>query len=116
SGPSYSGGGDFALGGGGNNSFDMGTGNDEFGGEGEAPTIGDEVVAATNNPFLDDAKAANDILDPAAAASMQAGAAPGGGGGVGGGGGGGGRASLGSDLERVGNDPAGDPSLKSSKS
>lgn len=108
--------GDFSLGGGGNNSFTMDPISSDFGEEGEAPTVGNEVVAGTNSPFLDEAKAANGIVDPAAAAQLQpTGGAGGGGGGVGGGGGGG-SASLGGDLDGASKDGDKDPSLKTSKS
>ncbi|MES2529306.1 MAG: hypothetical protein V4598_19620 [Bdellovibrionota bacterium] len=59
---------------------------------------GDSVVGDTTNPFVDDAKKASGILDPAGAASTQAAAAGGGGGSGGGGAGGGGSASLGNDT------------------
>ncbi len=59
---------------------------------------GDQVVGDTTNPFVDDAKRASGILDPAGAASIQPGAAAGGGGGGGAGSPGGGSASLGNDT------------------
>lgn len=114
SGESYTGG-EFSLGGSGNNSFDMGKTDDEFGVEGEASNIKDETVAGVNSPFEDEAKKANGILDPAAAASMQAGSATGGGSGGGGGGGGGGSASLGGDLDAAEKDANKEASLKATK-
>lgn len=114
SGESYTGG-EFSLGGSGNNSFDMGKTDDEFGLEGEASNIKDETVAGVNSPFEDEAKKANGILDPAAAASMQAGNAPASSGGGGGGGGGGGSASLGSDLDAAEKDANKEASLKATK-
>lgn len=66
---------------------------------GEETNLGGESVASVNSPFVDEAKDANEILNPAGAAQMQAsGGAAGGGGGGGGGGMGGGGASLGNDL------------------
>ena len=59
---------------------------------------GDQVIGDTTNPFVDDAKKASGILDPAGAASTQAAASGGSGSGGGAGAGGGGSASLGNDT------------------
>ena len=109
--------GEFSLGGSGSNSFDLGTGTDEFGEMGEAANIESQQVAAINSPFVDEAKEANDILDKAAAASPgSGGGAAGGGGGGGGGMGGRGSASLGNDTQTP--DASGDKEaeIKSKKS
>ncbi len=92
--------GDFNVGdGGGNNNFGAPTGTETFGENGEESKPGD-TVASVNNPFVDDAKKANDILNPAPAAQVKPGGAPGGGAGGGGaGGGGGGGSALGDDLK-----------------
>ncbi len=88
-------------------SFGEGFGNNAFTPIGSAEDMenvapgalpGDQVVGDTTNPFVDDAKKASGILDPAGAASTQAAAAGGGGGSGGGGAGGGGSASLGNDT------------------
>ena len=108
--------GEFSLGSGGSNSFSMDSGSGEFGEDGSPSTVGGDTVAGTNSPFLDEAKEAKGIVDPAAAAQVTpTGGAGGGGGGVGGGGGGG-SASLGGDLEGANKDGDKDPSLKTSKS
>lgn len=91
--------GGFNLGDGfGSNAFNP-LGDPEQLGNGELPPLATgDTVADASNPFVDDAKKASDILDPAAAAS--AGAANPGGGGAGGAPGapGGGSASLGNDT------------------
>ncbi len=90
-------GGDF-----GNNAFTpVPTGDEDL-----APTTGlgdagDNRVLDTNNPFTDQAKIANGILDPAAAASIQPGGGQGGGSSGGGAGAGGGTASLGGGTPGV---------------
>lgn len=59
-----------------------------------------EKISDASSPFVDEAKEASGIMDPAGAANAQAsGGAGSGGGGGGSGGGGGGSASLGSDLQ-----------------
>ncbi len=100
-GESYSSGtGSFAVGGGGSNSFDLGSGTDEFGELGDVANIESQQVAGINSPFKDQIKEANDILDQAGAASAGSGGqAPAGGGAGGGGMGGGGSASLGNDTK-----------------
>ena len=109
--------GDFSMGeGSGNNAFNMTPGTDNFGEIGDEATLGNGTVASANSPFIDDAKKANDILNPAAAANVQPGSAPGGGGGGVGGGGGGGSASLGSDLEGADKDGDKAADLKTTKS
>lgn len=81
----------------GNNAFNPIGEEDTLGGVEPLPLPGDEVVPDASNPFTDDAKVANGILDPAAAASLQPGTA--GGNGSGGAPGlGGGSASLGNDT------------------
>lgn len=110
-------GGDFGAG-------DMGT-NSSFnlGGESEvAPEMGDATnieestpIAGVNSPFVDDAKIAKGILDPAAAAQMQASGGAAGGGGGGGGGLGGGGASLGSDLNGANKDGDKEAQIKTNK-
>jgi hypothetical protein len=109
--------GDFTFGSGGTNAFDSGsTASDEFGDPGAAGTIPDaNQLADVNSPFVDEAKKANGILDPAAAANVQAGnqaSAPGGGGGGGGGAGG---ASLGDDLQGAAADENKEADIKSGK-
>lgn len=95
---SYGGGG-FTLGGDGSgNAFNLNPETEAPVEMGEATNLEGESVASVNSPFVDEAKEANDIMNPAGAAQMQPGSAPGGGGGGGGGGMGGGSASLGSDL------------------
>lgn len=110
-------GGDFGAGDmGGNNSFNLG-------GESEvAPEMGDATnieettpIAGVNSPFVDDAKIAKGILDPAAAAQMQATGGAAGGGGGGGGGLGGGGASLGSDLNGANKDGDKEAQIKTNK-
>lgn len=89
-------------------SFGEGFGNNAFNPIGEEDTLGgveplplsDQVVPDASNPFVDDAKTASGILDPAGAASIQPGGAGGGGGG-GAPGLGGGSASLGNDTPGV---------------
>ena len=103
------------IGSNGNNSFGMGDGvTDTFGEEGDPSNLGSPVADVTS-PFAADAKAANDILNPAAAAAVQPGGGSAGGGGGGGGaaGGGGGGASLGDDLEGANTEGQKDPTLKS---
>jgi hypothetical protein len=72
----------------------------EMGAATNLPT-GDEQVAPMTDPFQDQAKMANDILNPARKAEVTPGSAnaPASGVGGGGGGGGGGSASLGDDLK-----------------
>lgn len=109
--------GEFSLGGGGNNAFNLNPEAGEFGEVGAETNLGEgNEIASINNPFADDAKRANDILNPADAAQVQAtgGAAGGGGGGVGGGLGGGG-ASLGSDLAAADKEGDKEPSIKAGK-
>lgn len=67
---------------------------------GEETNLEGQTVASVNSPFVDEAKEANEIMNPAGAAQMQpgSGGSAGGGGGGGGGGMGGGSASLGGDL------------------
>jgi hypothetical protein len=92
--------GDFSLGDGGNNAFNMNPEDATFGETGSATDLDDKnSVASINSPFADDAKKAKGILNPAGAAQTQASGGAQGGGGAGGGGLGGGGASLGSDLE-----------------
>lgn len=81
----------------GSNAFNPLGDQDTLGGIDPLPLPGGETIADTNNPFADDARAADKILDPAGAASLQPGGAGGGGGG-GGGAPGGGSASLGNDT------------------
>lgn len=110
---------DFSMGSGNNNSFGMEDGADSsFGEIGDLTDIKDpETVASVNNPFMDEAKQANEILNPAGAASSQGGgaAAAGGGGGGGGGLGGGGGASLGDDLQGADDAPDKEAEIKASK-
>jgi len=95
-----------------------------LGGESEVtPEMGDATnidenapIAGVNSPFVDDAKIAKGILDPAGAAQMQAtGGAAGGGGAGGGGAGGGGGASLGSDLNGANKDGDKEAQIKTNK-
>lgn len=87
-------------------SFGEGFGNNAFTPVGDAEdmtpvdplALPTDQVAETTNPFVDDAKKASGILDPAGAASVQPGGAAGGGGGGGAGSPGGGSASLGNDT------------------
>jgi hypothetical protein len=110
---------DFSMGSGNNNSFGMEDGADSsFGEIGDLTDIKDpETVAGVNNPFMDEAKQANEILNPAGAASSQGGGAgaAGGGGGGGGGLGGGGGASLGDDLQGADSAPDKEAEIKASK-
>jgi hypothetical protein len=108
---------DFNFGSGGSNSFDLGTDPlDPVVTAPDAAPVGDgETVAGISSPFVDEAKAANDILNPAAAASMQAGGGPAAGGGGGGGMGGGGGASLGGDLEGVDKKGESEATVKTNK-
>jgi hypothetical protein len=115
-GQSFSGG-EFGFGDGTSNAFNMNPDEGTSFEEGAPTTFGDgQNVASVNSPFVDEAKAAQQILDPAAAAQMQAsgGAKGGGGGGVGGGMGGGG-ASLGNDLAGAEKDANKEPSIKVNK-
>lgn len=109
-------GGEFTLGGdGASNAFNMTPESDltpEFGAE---TNLDDETVASMNSPFVDDAKEAKDILNPAGAAQMQAGGPGAGGGGGAGGGMGGGGASLGSDLAGAEKDANKEASIKANK-
>ncbi len=114
SGPAYAGG-NFSMGSGNNNSFGGNGTDSEFGEAGDLTNIKDETVASVNSPFMDEAKAANDILNPAAAASAQNGGGAGGGGGGGGGAPGGGSASLGDDLQGVDDSPNKEAELKAKK-
>lgn len=108
--------GDFSMGDGTSNTFSMGTGSDEFGIDGDPSTVSDDTnVTAANSPFEEDAKAANDILNPASAAAVQPGGGANGGGGGAGGGMGGGSASLGSDLAGAEADPNKEANIKSTK-
>lgn len=110
-------GGEFSLGGDGvGNAFNMTPESDTPIEMGAETNLEGESVASMNSPFVDDAKVANDILNPAGAAQMQAGnsGAGGGGGGAGGGMGGGG-ASLGSDLAGAEKDGNKEASLKTNK-
>lgn len=110
-------GGEFGLGGGGNNAFDMGVGGDNLVEEGAATDLaGNDTVAGINSPFATEAKNAQKIVDLAAAAQMQAsGGAAGGGSGGGAGGGGGGGASLGNDLSGTDKDGDKEASIKTNK-
>lgn len=103
---------------------DMGASNSfNLGGESEVvPEMGGETnldenapIAGVNSPFVDDAKVAKGILDPAAAAQVQATGGAGGGGGGGGGGLGGGGASLGSDLNGANKDGDKEAQIKTNK-
>ena len=109
--------GEFGMGEGGNNAFNLNPESGEFGEVGVETSLDDgNEVASLNNPFSDDAKRANGILNPAAAAQVQAagGAGGGSGGGVGGGMGGGG-ASLGSDLAGADKDGDKEAQIKAGK-
>jgi hypothetical protein len=109
--------GDFGAGDmGANSSFNLGADSEvvpEMGGE----TNLDEnaPIAGVNSPFVDDAKLAKGILDPASAAQMQASGGAAGGGGGGGGGLGGGGASLGSDLNGANKDGDKEAQIKTNK-
>jgi hypothetical protein len=102
-----------------------GTNTFTLGGESEVtPVMGNETrindnapVAGINSPFVDDAKVAKGILEPAAAANMQptGGAGNGSGGGSGGGGLGGGGASLGSDINGSNKDGDKEAQIKTNK-
>jgi hypothetical protein len=109
-------GGDFGFtGDGSNNSFNMGLENEDSFEVGAETNLDGTPVAAINSPFVDEAKKAQGILDPASAAQMQPGSGGGGGGGGAGGGMGGGGASLGSDLAGADADGNKEASIKSSK-
>lgn len=82
----------------GNNAFTPVGEEEKLGDIAPLPLPGDNSVAGVTNPFVDDAKAASGILDPAGAASVQPGGAGGGGGGGGASAPGGGSASLGNDT------------------
>lgn len=82
----------------GNNAFTPIGEEEKLGDIAPLPLPGEDSVAGVSNPFVDDAKAASGILDPAGAASVQPGAAGGGGGGGGASAPGGGSASLGNDT------------------
>ncbi len=90
----------FSIGDGfGNNAFDNSTTTDDLVPVSPGDFIPeDKTIADTTNPFVDDAKKAAGILDPAGAANIQPGTAGGGAGGGGGGSGGGGSASLDGDT------------------
>lgn len=106
----------FSMGSGNNNSFGGDGTDSEFGEPGDLTDIKDnETVASVNSPFMDEAKAANDILDPAGAASAPSGGGAAGGGGGGGGAPGGGSASLGDDLQGVDDSPNKEAELKAKK-
>jgi hypothetical protein len=113
--------GDFSMGSTDGNLFDTNSNNQTTFGDPAAPTTdlkSNERVAGITSPFKDQAKAANDILNPASAAGPGAGAgggAPGAGRGGGGGLGGGGRASLGNDLAGANAGPAKDTEVKAKK-
>jgi hypothetical protein len=101
---------------GGTNSFNLGSDSEvvpEMGGE----TNIDEAapIAGINSPFVDDAKIAKGILDPASAAQMQATGGAGSSGGAAGGGLGGGGASLGSDLNGANKDGDKEAQIKTNK-
>ncbi|MGE3611464.1 MAG: hypothetical protein AB7I27_17865 [Bacteriovoracaceae bacterium] len=111
--------GDFSVGDGGvSNAFNSGSTNDSSFGDPGATGSSDEgqKIADINSPFVDQAKEASGILNPAPGANSQAGGggagAGGGGGGMSGGLGGGGGVSLGDDLEGAQNDDKKDPSIK----
>jgi hypothetical protein len=111
-------GGSFSMGSGEGHAFNMNdTGeNSEFGEAGASTNLKDTThVASVNSPFMDEAKAANKILDEAGAASVQptGGAGGGGGGGGAGGGFGGGSASLGNDLQADSSDSNKSSDIKS---
>lgn len=109
--------GEFSLGNGAGNALNMNPEGGEFGEVGAETNLDDaNEVASINNPFADDAKRANDILNPAGAAQVTPGGAAGGGSGGGAGGGlGGGGASLGSDLAGADKDGDGEPKIKTGK-
>lgn len=109
--------GSFTVGdGSGNNAFNMGEGTDTaFGDPGAAGSSG-QKIADINSPFLDQAKEASGILNPAPAANVQPGGGAGGGGGGGAGGGlGGGGVSLGDDLQGEDSGEKKDPTIKANK-
>jgi len=97
----------------GNNSFNLTPDSDSTLNPDADPIKDDgKPVAGVNNPFVDDAKAAHDILNPAAAAQARPGGPAQGGGGGAGGGMGGGSASVGSDLSGVDKDANKEASIK----
>lgn len=108
-------GGEFGLGAGGNNAFDMTTGGENLVEEGAATDLSSDGVSGINSPFAEEAKNAQKIVDPAAAAQMQASGGAAGGGAGGGGSGGGGSASLGSDLAGADKDGDKEASIKTNK-
>ena len=108
--------GEFSLGDGGNNAFNLNPEGSEFGEVGAETNLDDsEEVSSLGNPFSDDAKRANDILNPAGAAQVQASGGAGSGGGGAGGGLGGGGASLGSDLSGADKDGDKEAQIKTGK-
>ncbi len=109
--------GEFTLGGDGvGNAFNMTPDSDvpvELGAE---TNLDGETVASINSPFVDDAKEAMDIVNPAGAAQMQAGGPGAGAGGGGAGGGlGGGGASLGGDLAGTDKDANKEANIKANQ-
>jgi len=111
--------GDFSVGTGDTNSFDIGNnGGADFGELGAETNVIDDKdrVSVTSSPFADAARSANKILNPAGAASLTpTGGAGGGGGGGSGGGGGGGSASLGDDLQGVDDNANKENDIKTNK-
>jgi hypothetical protein len=89
--------GDYSLGDGTSNSFDL-TGTTDTTAVADAATTETTPIASVNSPFNEEAKKAHDILNPADAANSSGGSSPSSSGGGGGGGLGGGSASLGGDL------------------
>lgn len=108
-------GGEFGLGAGGNNAFDMTADGENLVEEGAATDLSNNGVSGINSPFAEEAKNAQKIVDPAAAAQMQASGGAAGGGAGGGSGGGGGSASLGSDLAGADKDGDKEASIKTNK-
>jgi hypothetical protein len=95
------------------NTFEMNPISDTPAADGSVATDENSPVAGVNSPFVDDAKIAKDIINPAGAAqTTPTGGAGGGGTGGGAGGGGGGSASLGNDLNGVDKDGNKEASIK----